>query len=65
MDILLSMRMPQCIIFLLFYGLFGLIGMDWFALFVVFLTDILIGKIIVESMMRKIQKIPISLGVLQ
>lgn len=47
------------------YGLFGLIGMDWFALLVVFLSDIIIGKIIVENMLRKIKKIPISLGVLQ
>ena len=47
------------------YGLLGLIGMDWFALFVVFLSDIIVGKITVESMLRKIKKIPISLGVLQ
>lgn len=47
------------------YGLFGLIGMDWLALIVVFLTDLIIGKIIVGNMLRKIQKIPISLGVLQ
>jgi hypothetical protein len=47
------------------YGFFGLIGMDWFALLVVFLSDIIIGKIIVENMLRKIKKIPISLGVLQ
>lgn len=47
------------------YGLFGLIGMDWFALLVVFLSDIIIGVIIVETMMKKIRKIPISLGVLQ
>lgn len=47
------------------YGLFGLIGMDWFALLVVFLSDIMIGKIIVGNMLRKIRKIPISLGVLQ
>lgn len=47
------------------YGLFGLIGMDWFALLVVFLSDIIIGKIIVKNMLRKIKKIPISLGVLQ
>ena len=47
------------------YGLFGLIGMDWFALLVVFLSDIIIGKIIVSNMLRKIKKIPISLGVLQ
>lgn len=47
------------------YGLFGLIGMDWFALLVVFLFDIIIGIIIVENMLRKIKKVPISLGVLQ
>ncbi|MDR3214779.1 MAG: peptide ABC transporter permease [Bacilli bacterium] len=47
------------------YGLFGLIEMDWFALLVVFISDIIIGMIIVEVMMRKIKKIPISLGVLQ
>lgn len=47
------------------YGLFGLIGMDWFALLVVFISDIIIGMIIVENMIRKIRKIPISLGVLQ
>lgn len=47
------------------YGLFGLIGMDWFALLVVFISDIIIGIIIVENMLRKIKKVPISLGVLQ
>ena len=47
------------------YGLFGLIGMDWFALLVVFISDIIIGMIIVENMLRKIKKVPISLGVLQ
>lgn len=47
------------------YGLFGLIGIDWFALLVVFLSDIIIGMIIVENMVRKIKKVPISLGVLQ
>lgn len=47
------------------YGLFGLIGIDWFALLVVILFDIIIGIIIVENMIRKIKKIPISLGVLQ
>lgn len=47
------------------YGLFALIGMDWFALLVVFLSDIIIGMIIVEIMLRKIKNIPISLGVLQ
>lgn len=47
------------------YGLFGLIGMDWLALLVASLSDIIIGGIIVEYMLRKIKKIPISLGVLQ
>lgn len=47
------------------YGLFGLIGMDWLALLVVFLFDIIIGMIIVEIMLRNIRKVPISLGVLQ
>jgi len=47
------------------YGFFALIGMDWFALLVVFLSDIIIGMIIIEIMLRKIKKIPISLGVLQ
>lgn len=47
------------------YGLFGLIGMDWCSLLIVFISDIIIGKIIVGNMLRKIKKIPISLGVLQ
>lgn len=47
------------------FGLFGLIGMDWLALLVVFLFDIIIGMIIVEIMLRNIKKVPISLGVLQ
>ena len=47
------------------YGLFGLIGMDWLALLVVVLLDIIIGMVIVENMLRKIKKVPISLGVLQ
>lgn len=47
------------------YGLFGLVGMDWFALLVVLLSDIIIGIIIVEIMLWRIKKVPISLGVLQ
>lgn len=47
------------------YGLFGLIGMDWLALLVVAISDIIIGMIVVENMLRKIKKVPISLGVLQ
>ena len=47
------------------YGLFGLIGMDWLSLLVVILSDIIIGIIIVENMLRKIKKVPISFGVLQ
>lgn len=47
------------------YGLFGLIGMDCLALLVVLLSDIIIGVVIVENMLRKIKKVPISVGVLQ
>ena len=47
------------------YGLFGLIGMDWLALLFIVVSDIIIGIIIVEIMLRKIKKVPISLGVLQ
>lgn len=47
------------------YGLFGLIGMDWLALLVVIIMNIIIVIIISESMLRKIKKVPISLGVLQ
>lgn len=47
------------------YGFFGLIGMDWTALFSVLLFDILLGIILVEIMMWRIKKVPISLGVLQ
>jgi len=47
------------------YGVFGLIEIDWLALFVVLFCDIVIGKIIVRNMLRKIKNIPISLGVLQ
>ncbi len=47
------------------YGLFGLIGMDWLAFLLVAVSDILIGVIVVESMLWKVKKIPISLGVLQ
>ena len=47
------------------YGLFGLIGMDWLALLLVVVSDIVIGMIVVESMLWKIKKVPISLGVLQ
>lgn len=47
------------------YGYLGLIGMDWLALLIVFLSDIIIGILIVEIMLKRIKKIPISLGVLQ
>ena len=47
------------------YGRLGLIGMDWLAILVVILSDIFIGILIVEIMLRRIKKIPISLGVLQ
>jgi len=47
------------------FGLFGIIGMDWLALCIVLLFDIIIGIIIVEIMLWRIKKVPISLGVLQ
>ena len=47
------------------YGLFGLIGLDWLALLLVAASDVVIGIIVVESMLWKIKKVPISLGVLQ
>lgn len=47
------------------FGLFGVIGMDWMALLAVLFFDIIIGVIIVEIMLWRIKKVPISLGVLQ
>lgn len=47
------------------YGTFGLIDIDWIALLIVTLIDIVIGIIIVELSIKKLKKIPISLGVLQ
>lgn len=47
------------------YGLFGLVGIDWLSLLAVVVTDIIIGVIVVECMLWRIKKVPISLGVLQ
>lgn len=47
------------------YGLFGLIGIDWLSLLAVVFTDIVIGVIVVECILWRIKKVPISLGVLQ
>lgn len=47
------------------YGLFGLIGMDWFAFLIVLLTDFIVGALVVGFMMWKIKQMPISLGVIQ
>lgn len=47
------------------YGLFGLIEMDWLGLLCVVILNIIIVIIISENMLRKIKKVPISLGVLQ
>lgn len=47
------------------FGFLGVIGMDWLALLAVLLFDMLIGAIIVEIVIWKIKKVPISLGVLQ
>lgn len=53
------------ITFFITYGVFGLIGMDWLALLVTMGFDIALAVMMVELMMRKIKKIPISLGVMQ
>lgn len=47
------------------FGLFGVIGMDWLALLAVLFFDMIIGIIIVEIILWRIKKVPISLGVLQ
>lgn len=47
------------------FGLFGVIEMDWLDLLAVLFFDIMIGIIIVEIMLWRIKKVPISLGVLQ
>lgn len=47
------------------YGKFGLLDMDWLALFIVIIIDIIITILIVEISLKKIKSIPISLGVLQ
>lgn len=47
------------------FGLFGVIGMDWVALLAVLVFDVVIGVLIVEIMMWRIKKVPISLGVVQ
>lgn len=46
------------------YGIGGLISMDWLALLITFCVNLVIVLIIVEYMMYRIKKIPISLGVL-
>ena len=45
------------------FGLFGLIEMDWLSLMAVGFFDLLLGVMIVEILLWKIRKIPISLGV--
>lgn len=47
------------------FGLFGIIGMDWLALLTVLLFDVIMGVFLVEILMWRIKKVPISLGVLQ
>ena len=47
------------------FGLFGVIEMDWLSLSAVLFFNIVIGIIIVETMLWRIKKVPISLGVLQ
>ena len=47
------------------FGVLGVIGMDWLALLAVLIFDTVIGVLIVEIMMWRIKKVPISLGVIQ
>jgi len=47
------------------FGIFGVIEIDWLALSAVLLFDIIIGIILVEIMLWRTKKVPISLGVLQ
>ncbi len=47
------------------YGVLGLIDTDWIALLVVVVIDIIICIVLVEALIKRIKKIPISLGVLQ
>jgi len=46
------------------YGIFGLISMDWIALLIVLFINLIIGFTIVELTIKKIKRIPISVGVL-
>lgn len=47
------------------FGFLGLPAIDWVSLLAVLFFDIIIGIIIVEIVLWKIKKVPISLGVLQ
>lgn len=47
------------------YGFLGLIEMDWTGIFTVFIFNIFITIITVNIILRKIQKIPISVGVIE
>lgn len=44
------------------YGIFGLISVDWIALLIVLLINLIIGFVIVEITMKKIRKLPITSG---
>ena len=47
------------------FGLCGLVAMDWLALLTVLIFDAFVGIFIVEIMMWRIKKVPISLEVIQ
>ena len=47
------------------YGILGLEEVDWLSLLIVVILNIFIVIIISEKMLKKIKKVPISLGVLQ
>ena len=47
------------------YGFLGLASNEWLGVLAMILVDSLIGVIIVECIVKRIKKIPISLGVMQ
>lgn len=47
------------------FGLLGIVSMDWLSLGIAVVFNIFISVVIVEIMMYRIKKVPISLGVLQ
>lgn len=46
-------------------GVFGMIGMDWFAILVTGILDVVLVVLLVHIVMLKVKRVPISMGVLQ